>query len=125
MPVCHGRVKIKKIPKPSATDKIVNDTTTRSILCKLCFEYIEGDNFVGCISRNCRFVGHLICLAKLWLEPGQYVPIQGSCSSCKKTMLWGDLIRKKNGCSDLENCAELESDEEDCSEDSENDEIEI
>lgn len=121
MPICHGRVKIKKIPKLSATDEIVNVRTKMSTLCKICFDFIETDNFVSCISPNCRFVGHLKCLAELWLEPGQYVPIQGTCPSCKKTVLWGDLIRKKNGCSDLENCTELESEDDDC----ENDEIEI
>lgn len=120
MPICHGRVKIKKIPKLSATEKLINDATTITTLCTICYDYIQPDNFVNCISPNCRFIGHLKCLAKLFLEPGQYVPIQGNCPSRKKTVLWGDLIRKKNGCSDLENCTEFESEE-----DSESDEVEI
>lgn len=120
MPICHGRVKIKKIPKLTATEKLVNATATETTLCKICYDYIGPDNFVSCISPNCRFIGHLKCLAKLMLEPGQYVPIQGTCPSCKKIVLWGDLIRMRKGCSDLENCSECESEE-----DSENDEIEI
>ncbi|KAJ6635217.1 Structure-specific endonuclease subunit SLX1 like [Pseudolycoriella hygida] len=109
MPICHGRVKIKKIPKSS--DSGISDAMKMGIFCRICYEYIKPDNSVACISPSCRFVGHLKCLAKLWLEPGEYVPIQGSCVSCKKTLLWGDLIRKKNGCSDLENCVEFEDDD--------------
>lgn len=118
MPICHGRVKIKKIPKLAAMEKLFNDMT----LCKICFDFVTPDDCVSCISPNCRFVGHLKCLARLFLEPGHYVPIQGTCPSCQKIVLWGDLIRKRNGCSDLENCAEFESDEDNGDVD---DEIEI
>ncbi len=119
MPICHGRVKIKKIPKSAATiDQLVDGIVP--VHCKICYDHVKLENVVKCISPNCRFIGHLKCLAKCFLEPGQYVPIQGICPSCKKNVLWGDLIRKKNGCSDLEeNCSAFESDE------SENDEIEI
>lgn len=109
MPICHGRVKIKKIPKVGEMEKLLSDVTT--ILCKICYNFVEADEYVSCISPNCLFVGHLRCLAKLLLEPGQYVPIQGICPSCKKNVLWGDLIRKKNGCSDLEKCDESDIDE--------------
>lgn len=117
MPICHGRVKIKKMPKLGASQQVATETTTT--FCKICFDYIRPDNSIGCISPNCRFIGHLKCLATVMLEPGQYVPIQGTCPSCKKTVLWGDLIRKRNGCSDLENCSEFASDDSE-----ENDEIE-
>ncbi|KAG4075443.1 hypothetical protein HA402_015096 [Bradysia odoriphaga] len=119
MPICHGRVKIKKIPKLSATDQLANDATTMSTLCKICYDYCRPDNVVRCISPGCCFVGHLICLARFFLEPGQYVPIQGTCPSCKKTALWGDLMRKRNGCSDLEKCSEFESEEDGDSDDNE------
>lgn len=118
MSICHGRVKIKKIPKLSATEMMINASTTPTIFCKICYDYTKPENSVSCISPNCRFVGHLRCLAEIMLEPGQYVPIQGSCPSCKKNVLWGDLIRKKNGCSDLVNCSDFESED-----DSELDEI--
>lgn len=109
MPICHGRVKIKKITKLDAIEQLTSDVTTT--LCKICYDLVKPDEFVSCISPNCRFGGHLRCLAKLFLEPGHFVPIQGTCPCCKKVVLWGDLIRKKNGCSDLENCAEFESDD--------------
>lgn len=44
----------------------------------------------------------MICLANLFLEPGQFVPIEGECPACRRHMLWGDLIRKQNGCCDLQ-----------------------
>lgn len=128
MPICHGHVKIKKIPKSSnpSNNPIVNAGAT---LCKLCFDCVNATNFVNCISPGCEFVGHLQCVAKLFLEPGQYVPVQGTCPKCKKTVLWGDLIRKRNGCSDLENCTEFDSDESggdnDDDDDDEIEEIEI
>lgn len=109
MPICHGHVKIKKIPKLSAVEKFTSDETTT--LCKICFNFVSADQCISCISPNCHFVGHLRCLAKLFVEPGHFVPIQGSCPICKKIVLWGDLIRKKNGCSDLVNCAEFDSDD--------------
>lgn len=44
----------------------------------------------------------MLCLAKVFKDPGQYIPVQGNCPACRKYILWGDLIRKKNGCSDYE-----------------------
>lgn len=43
----------------------------------------------------------MICLANVFLEPGQFVPIEGECPTCHWHVLWGDLIRKRNGCCDL------------------------
>ena len=53
---------------------------------------------------------HVVCLSNAFLEPGQFLPIEGECPLCQKTLLWGELIRKKNGCCDLQTA---ESDDED------------
>ena len=44
---------------------------------------------------------HIICLAKHFLKEegsNNFIPIEGSCPLCNVKMLWGDLIRKLNGC---------------------------
>lgn len=111
MPICHGRVKIKAISKQSQMEKALNDI--RTPICEICSNFVQPDLLISCVTPNCRFVGHLKCLAKSFLEPGQYVPIEGMCPCCKRTnILWGDLIRKKNGCSDLEKCEEYDSEDE-------------
>lgn len=71
--------------------------------CHLCMNDIEDleANRVLCISPRCKLVAHLKCLAKLCLEPGHYVPIKGECPICEMKFLWGDIIRKKKGCSIL------------------------
>ncbi|XP_021707416.1 structure-specific endonuclease subunit SLX1 homolog [Aedes aegypti] len=61
-----------------------------------------GEGFaLRCIQPRCKLICHIECLAERCLEPGQYVPVEGSCPICNSHFLWGDLIRKANGCSDL------------------------
>jgi len=41
---------------------------------------------------------HIICLSKYFLnntEQHYIIPIDGSCPSCKKNLLWGEIIQKK------------------------------
>uniref|UniRef100_A0A182M2N9 Structure-specific endonuclease subunit SLX1 homolog n=1 Tax=Anopheles culicifacies TaxID=139723 RepID=A0A182M2N9_9DIPT len=66
----------------------------------------EGDLVLRCLQPSCPLVCHLECLAELVLEPGQYVPVEGDCPVCEGHFLWGDIIRKANGCSDLVEDAE-------------------
>ncbi|XP_058822252.1 structure-specific endonuclease subunit SLX1 homolog [Topomyia yanbarensis] len=83
------------------------DSVKQSIVnCMVCSELIrsgkDGNDFVVCCVRpSCKFTSHIECLAGRCLEPGQYVPVEGSCPICDCHFLWGDLIRKANGCSDL------------------------
>ncbi|XP_038121868.1 structure-specific endonuclease subunit SLX1 homolog isoform X1 [Culex quinquefasciatus] len=74
-------------------------------LCVICNGAIGTSNGGGfalrCVRPRCSMVCHIECLAGKCLEPGQYVPVSGVCPVCDGNFLWGDLIRKANGCSDL------------------------
>uniref|UniRef100_A0A182TKM5 Structure-specific endonuclease subunit SLX1 homolog n=1 Tax=Anopheles melas TaxID=34690 RepID=A0A182TKM5_9DIPT len=61
----------------------------------------QGDLILRCLQSRCPLACHVECLAELVLEPGQYVPVEGDCPHCEGHFLWGDIIRKANGCSDL------------------------
>uniref|UniRef100_A0A182Q2R4 Structure-specific endonuclease subunit SLX1 homolog n=1 Tax=Anopheles farauti TaxID=69004 RepID=A0A182Q2R4_9DIPT len=91
-------------------------------LCTLCKTSIDltdmettGDLMLRCLQPRCTLVSHLECLADLILEPGQYIPIEGDCPVCETHFLWGDIIRKAKGCTDLvedtENVDPLEVDD--------------
>lgn len=68
----------------------------------LCFKLIGNRACIPCLDTECDALFHMICLAVLFLEPGQYIPIEGGCPKCLKRMSWGNLIRKKNGYNKLE-----------------------
>lgn len=51
-----------------------------------------------CLNVTCKAMSHVVCLAKCFLEKGEYVPIQGKCPNCFSVFLWGDLVKKYNGC---------------------------
>lgn len=73
-------------------------------LCAVCngtIHVVGGDFCLRCVRPRCSMVCHIECLAGKCLEPGQYVPVAGVCPICEGNFLWGDLIRKANGCSDL------------------------
>lgn len=41
---------------------------------------------------------HIICLSKYFLKKTDQhyiIPIDGSCPSCKKSLLWGEIIQNK------------------------------
>uniref|UniRef100_A0A182X3A8 Structure-specific endonuclease subunit SLX1 homolog n=1 Tax=Anopheles quadriannulatus TaxID=34691 RepID=A0A182X3A8_ANOQN len=61
----------------------------------------QGDLILRCLQSRCPMACHVECLAELVLEPGQYVPVEGDCPLCEGHFLWGDIIRKANGCSDF------------------------
>lgn len=71
--------------------------------CSICNGRIRSgaDFALRCIQLRCKLICHIECLADRCLEPGQYVPVEGDCPICDGHFLWGDLIRKANGCSDL------------------------
>ncbi|XP_052889473.1 structure-specific endonuclease subunit SLX1 homolog [Anopheles moucheti] len=89
----------------------VSQSTTKD--CTICGRWMnvkeleqEGDLVLRCLHPRCPLVSHLECLAEIVLEPGQYVPVEGDCPVCEGHFLWGDIIRKANGCSDFVDDAE-------------------
>ncbi|CAF4801233.1 unnamed protein product [Pieris macdunnoughi] len=66
-------------------------------VCQICFEYIYDNKELKCVNEKCNLVAHLACLADLFLSPGEYVPIEGSCPKCNTILKWGVLIRKMKG----------------------------
>lgn len=61
---------------------------------------ISSSNF-RCLSSACPLTAHIICLAREILKkdtPGTLLPLEGYCPSCCIPLLWGDLVRLKQGC---------------------------
>ncbi|KAM5227591.1 structure-specific endonuclease subunit SLX1 [Ctenodactylus gundi] len=63
--------------------------------CTLCARALQDEESpLHCPHPGCPLKAHVICLAEEFLreEPGQLVPLEGQCPSCKNSLLWGDLI---------------------------------
>ncbi|XP_055642804.1 structure-specific endonuclease subunit SLX1 homolog [Toxorhynchites rutilus septentrionalis] len=87
-------------------DKLLEDNDESLTDCVICSKTICVDNnakslHLRCLQPRCKLICHIECLSERCLEPGQYVPIEGDCPICDCHFLWGNLIRKANGCSDL------------------------
>lgn len=99
MKICNGHIILRKQFKMN--EKIANKKYASSI-CDICFDCLDlkESSMPSCLNEKCFSSCHLTCLAVSFTENGQYVPISGQCRSCQQLFLWGDLIRKRNGCSD-------------------------
>lgn len=65
--------------------------------------FFQSSELLICLSTSCAMKSHIICLAENFLaaekcEEPMLLPISGDCVLCGTNMLWGDLIRKKQGC---------------------------
>lgn len=120
MDIAYGRVRIRtKTKRAEATHRADMDemrATQRSLDCHICRLRIGAANAsVACPVAECAAVFHMVCLASAFLEPGQYVPVQGKCPQCRAQLLWGRLIRQAEGCADLTaggtaaDCADVET----------------
>lgn len=100
MPICYGKVTACKIKQSyKGTDSLSQESNIiEEKLCLLCGSTVTEKESIACIRNNCNLKAHLICLAKLFCKDGMILPIEGTCSACGTSVLWGDLIRKKNGC---------------------------
>ncbi|XP_055676965.1 structure-specific endonuclease subunit SLX1 homolog [Lutzomyia longipalpis] len=103
MEISFGRVKRKK-KLARIEDNVAEGGSQKSLSCCLCSSPIEEprQSLLTCINPQCSLQCHIICLARVCItESNQYIPTEGDCPICFTHFLWGDLIRKKNGCSDL------------------------
>lgn len=107
MDIAYGSVRVVRSSKRAVASQIEQlerlRSTQRSLDCGICTLRIGPSNAsVSCMFTNCARVFHMVCLASVWLEPGQFVPVRGDCPGCKAELLWGQLIRQANGCADVE-----------------------
>lgn len=115
MQICHGAIRARHVRvgrRRTLLSQAVIDAVNAQKECHLCMQEIANieQDRVFCVNSKCKLVAHTKCLARICLEPGHYVPIQGVCPLCEKTFLWGNVIRKKKGLKDDE--AEDEDDDE-------------
>lgn len=96
MLIRNGHIALKNVKnsmKPSAG-------CDSPISCFMCKKYVAIPDRTKCLSDECQLNCHLICLSQRFLQPGEYVPISGSCPKCRQMMLWADIIRKYKGHAD-------------------------
>lgn len=106
MAISHGQVKCGKLKKIKSVP--------RTIECLLCSQYMKECEKLTCTHSACDLVAHITCLADLFLNPGEYVPIEGKCPFCETRLLWGDLIKIRKSYEDsMEEKVEVESNESD------------
>ncbi|XP_062036574.1 structure-specific endonuclease subunit SLX1 isoform X3 [Lepus europaeus] len=82
-------------PPPPRTWAPRRRADTEPGTCTLCRGALqEGQGPLRCPHPSCRLRAHVICLAEEFLrgEPGQLLPLEGQCPSCKNSLLWGDLV---------------------------------
>ncbi|XP_031634776.1 structure-specific endonuclease subunit SLX1 homolog isoform X2 [Contarinia nasturtii] len=98
MLIRQGDIVLKKAKKPSCP---MDDFASQSpVKCIICDRFVSAVERVSCSNSGCSLNCHLICLGQRFLEPGEYVPISGSCPKCHQIQLWSDVVRKFKGYSD-------------------------
>ncbi|KAB5579447.1 hypothetical protein PHYPO_G00195170 [Pangasianodon hypophthalmus] len=99
IPLTFGCVRAKKKQQQEEQEE------SRLDRCLLCRGIVQTSDRLSCFHPSCKMVCHLICLAKHFLksDPANLLPVEGECPGCHHSVLWGNLIRHKNGCyGDLE-----------------------
>lgn len=95
MRICYGNIHIKHKSKNTdgcSQPSQINDATTCTICQMLCK---DEESSIEC--PHCKITFHITCLASVFLEAGEFIPINGNCPRCHTRFLWGELIRKKRG----------------------------
>lgn len=96
MPICYGPVASRLVKKPA---EIAAETSGNKSCCVCASDVGKG---LECLHPTCDMSAHIICLSRVFLNEGEYVPVSGSCPKCDRHLLWGDLVRKYRGCYDVE-----------------------
>ncbi|EDV93745.1 GH19497 [Drosophila grimshawi] len=76
--------------------------SNRSLECHLCMQRVEPAErcrLLGCLRASCPLTCHMLCLASYLLgdQPGQYIPIGGTCPLCELPLSWAELLRRQGG----------------------------
>lgn len=83
----------------SSSSNLIDLDNSRSQICVLCAQKCSVNNYLCCLDSACKAVTHIRCLAQRFLGSSDHIiPVDGECPACGIRVLWGDLIRKKNGC---------------------------
>lgn len=96
MPIVFGPVIGKKLAKKIQQN---DHEDSDPVKCFLCHCEAEEKYKIKCINPRCSCDFHLVCLARHFIgNDDSFIPVEGKCPSCDSQVLWGDLIRKKLGC---------------------------
>ena len=94
MPLVQGAVRPRKV-RPRETAAADGPATP----CSLCGGEVSPEQRVTCLQPRCLLVAHLACLAAEMVRgTDTLLPVEGPCPACGASLLWGDLIRRRNGC---------------------------
>ncbi|XP_028160454.1 structure-specific endonuclease subunit SLX1 homolog [Ostrinia furnacalis] len=119
MVVRHGPVKSRNLKKSKeSTEEHTTDE------CLLCSNYITNSQTkLTCLNSSCELIAHITCLAKLFLTPGEFIPIEGNCPFCDTKLKWGDLIRKMKGCKQNDDENSDQDDDQPCDDQESDDDV--
>lgn len=99
MPIAFGppppQPLVPKRPSASEADSERRLDLGAKASCTLCARMLQDEEGPLCCPHpGCPLRAHIICLAEEFLqeEPGQLLPLEGHCPSCKKSLLWGNLV---------------------------------
>ncbi|KAK3587067.1 hypothetical protein CHS0354_014936 [Potamilus streckersoni] len=121
MPIAYGPVISKKVTETKETkvdpnvtssefeddDELISmsQATGAAPRCSVCFKRMQDtDTVLTCYHPKCPMKAQIICLSQKFLSADtnsgldHILPVSGSCPHCQQPVLWGDLIRHKQGC---------------------------